>query len=59
MPDNLKRRQPEDPKRINVGEEWELDYWSQDFGVTKERLKQAVRAVGPMVADVKRHLGIR
>lgn len=53
MPDNLKRRQPEDPKRININEAWELDYWSSSLNVSKDRLKQAVKAVGPMVADVR------
>lgn len=27
------------------------------LGVTPEQLRKAVQAVGPMVADVKRHLG--
>jgi len=57
MPDNLNRRQPEDPKRINIHEAWELDYWADTFGVSKEQLIQAVKAVGPMVADVKKKLG--
>ena len=53
MPDNLKRRQPEDPKRINIHETWELDYWSTDLKESKARIIQAVKAVGPMVTDVK------
>jgi hypothetical protein len=53
MPDNLKRRQPEDPKRINIHEAWELEHWSSSLGVTKTKLTQAVKAVGPMVTDVK------
>ena len=57
MSDNLKIRQPQDPKKINVHEQWELKYWSTKFGVTKERLKQAVKAVGSQVNDVKIHLG--
>lgn len=27
------------------------------FGVTEQQLRDAVKKVGPMVADVKRHLG--
>ncbi len=57
MPDDLTRRQPEDPKRINTSEAWEVNYWSKLFNVTPEQLKQAVKEVGPMVDDVKRHLG--
>lgn len=57
--DNKAVRGPADRSRINVHEDYELRYWSQHFGVAPERLVAAVRAVGPMVADVKRHLGIR
>jgi hypothetical protein len=59
MSDNLKIRQPLDAKKVNVHEQWELSYWTKQLGVSAERLKQAVQAVGPMVADVKRHLGIK
>lgn len=57
MSDNLKIRQPQDPKQINVHEEWELEYWSNKFGVTKDQLRQTVKAVGTFVENVKRHLG--
>lgn len=53
MPDDLSRRQPEDSKRINVEEDWELNYWSQKLGCTKDRLKEVVKKVGPMVNDVR------
>ena len=55
MPDNLNIRRPADPKRINVHEDWELKYWTRHFGVTADQLRAAVRAVGPMVANVERH----
>jgi hypothetical protein len=57
MPDNLKIRRPLDAEKINVNEPWELAYWTKDLAVTPEQLRQAVKAVGPMVRDVKRHLG--
>lgn len=59
MSDNLKIKRPLDAKKINVNEPWELDYWTKTLNVSADRLRQAVRAVGPMVDDVKRHLGIR
>lgn len=59
MPDNLDIRRPADPKRINVHEEWELRYWTQHLGASPDQLRAAVRAVGPMVTDVQRHLGRR
>lgn len=57
MSDDLKRKGPEDPKKINVNQYYELLYWSKKFGVTIEELKEAVEAVGPMVSDVKEYLG--
>ena len=57
MPDDLTRRRPEDPKKINVNQSWEIDYWTDKLGVTEQQLRNAVSEVGPLVADVKRYLG--
>lgn len=56
MPDILTRRKPEDPQRININQDWEVTYWCQELGCTKQELKDAVNAVGPMVKDVKAFL---
>jgi hypothetical protein len=56
MPDDPKKRGPQDRTRINVQEKWELDYWSKHFAITPEQLKRAVATVGVMVADVKKYL---
>lgn len=58
MSDDLKITQPEDPNKINVKQPWELNYWSKSFGVSKEVIVGAVEKVGPLVLNVKRHLGI-
>ncbi len=58
MVDDLKRKTPEDPTKINVNQPWELDYWANKLGVTTQRLIAAVKAVGPMVAAIKRYLGV-
>ncbi len=57
MPDDITRRQPEDPQRININQDWELEYWSKRLGCTKAELIAAVQKVGPMVEDVKKELG--
>ncbi|MDV6333163.1 DUF3606 domain-containing protein [Asticcacaulis sp. 201] len=57
MSDNLNRRQPEDPKKINIHESWELDYWSKKWNVTHQQLKDAVKAVGVQTSAVAKHLG--
>jgi hypothetical protein len=56
MPDNLKIKQPEDPDKININQDWELEYWSKKFGVSKQRLINAVESVGVMVEDVRKYL---
>ncbi|GAB2912889.1 hypothetical protein GCM10027093_59010 [Paraburkholderia jirisanensis] len=57
MTDNLKIKQPQDPKQVNVNEPWELNYWSNKWGVTHSQLKDAVKAVGPHVDAVRVRLG--
>ncbi|WP_194714415.1 DUF3606 domain-containing protein [Noviherbaspirillum soli] len=57
MADNLKDRGPQDRSRVNVNEEWELQYWSKKFGVSAQQLKDAVKAVGPSADAVGKHLG--
>ncbi len=58
MPDDLTRRKPEDPTKINVNQSWEIEYWTKKLGVTEQQLRTAVKAVGPLVKDVKRYLGL-
>lgn len=35
MTDNTKRRAPEDPTKINIGQRWEIEYWTKTLGVTE------------------------
>jgi DNA-binding phage protein len=56
MADNLKETGKPDDARINVEQEHELSYWSEKLGVSREQLRKAVQAAGPMVKDVQRHL---
>lgn len=58
MADDLKDKGPTDRTRINIHESWELEYWSKHLGVSKEKIISAVKSVGVMVTDVKRHLGV-
>ncbi|MGK8894645.1 DUF3606 domain-containing protein [Citrobacter koseri] len=57
MVDNLRRRQPEDKRFINLNESWEVSYWMQTLGVTEAKLRQAVADVGNGSAKVRAHLG--
>jgi hypothetical protein len=48
---------PADRARINIHEDHEVRYWTRELGVSREQLEQAVKAVGVMAADVRKHLG--
>jgi len=56
MPDDLNRRQPEDPDRINIEQQWEVEYWAKHFNIDNLTLRLAALAAGPMVADVQKWL---
>lgn len=57
MADNLQNRGPQDDARVNVNQAWEVAYWTKKFNVTEAKLREAVKAVGVMVVDVKKYLG--
>jgi hypothetical protein len=39
-----------------MGEDYEVDHWTGKFGVSRERLQQAVDAVGNSASAVEEHL---
>jgi hypothetical protein len=57
MADDKTKTGKPDRDRINVEEEYELHAWAKKFGVSPERLKQAVKTSGPMVRDIEALLG--
>jgi len=57
MADDKSKRDYRDRDRINRHEAYEVEYWTKELGVTKAQLLAAIDAVGPMVKDVRRHLG--
>ena len=56
MSDNLDKTGKGDDIRINVNQDHEVRYWTKELGVSEQELRQAVAAVGVMVADVKKYL---
>ena len=57
MPDDLTKRRPLDASRINVHQEYELNWWCEYFNVSKARLIAAVNVVGTSAEAVKKYLG--
>ncbi|WP_232494866.1 DUF3606 domain-containing protein [Novosphingobium kaempferiae] len=56
MADDKTNRGPQDRSRIALGEDYEVEYWTGKFGVSKERLEAAVQAVGSNADAVEQHL---
>jgi Protein of unknown function (DUF3606) len=56
MPDDLSNKGPADRSRISLLEPHEVQYWSDKFGVSKERLGEAIRKVGHSAKDVEQEL---
>jgi len=54
--DDKKKTGNADRSRININEGYELDYWSNKFGVSKDKLKAAVQTVGTLAAKVEEFL---
>jgi len=56
MVDDKTLRSPEDRSRIALGEDYEVRYWTDKFGVSRQRLEEAVRAVGNSATAVEQYL---
>ena len=56
MSDDKTKTAPQDAKRVNVNEEYELAYWSKRLATTPEKLRAAVSKVGVMVNDVEKEM---
>ena len=57
MADDKTKKGPADSSRINLGEDYEVNYWTHALGVSKEKLKDAVKAVGTSAKAVRDYLG--
>jgi len=55
MSDDKSKTGAPDRDRISL-EDYEVQYWTKELGVSVERLRAAVQAVGPAVDAVRRHL---
>lgn len=53
MSDDRSRRAPADAQRVNVNEDYEVRYWVQELGISREKLEEIVKRVGPMARDVR------
>lgn len=56
MSDDLTKKRPQDAAKINLSQQWEIDYWTETLHTSEAKLRIAVSRVGPYVSDVKDYL---
>ena len=56
MADDKTLRGPQDRSRISMSEDYEVEYWTNKFGVSRDELQKAVDAVGNSASAVEKHL---
>jgi hypothetical protein len=54
--DDKSQTGPQDASRINMGEEYEIRYWTRKFGCTRAQLEAAVEKVGVSARAVEDEL---
>src|SRR5436190_187200 len=57
MPDDKTNTRPQDASRINIhNEQYEVEYWTKQFGVTAHQLRTAVAKAGTSATAVETEL---
>lgn len=56
MADDKNNRGPQDRSRISMSEDYEVRYWTEALGVSKEELQRAVDQVGNGADAVREYL---
>jgi Protein of unknown function (DUF3606) len=57
MADDKSNRGRPDRNKINMSEDYEVKYWTQHLGVSRQELQRAVDKVGNSAAAVRKELG--
>jgi hypothetical protein len=57
MADDKSNRGPQDAARINIHEDYEVEYWTKKFGVSRSELEAAVAKAGVGADAVAKELG--
>lgn len=56
MADDKTKVGGQDRQRINIQEDYEVQDWTKSLGVSKDKLVEAVNAVGDRADDVREYL---
>lgn len=53
MKNPIQRRIPDDLSQVEIREQWQITYWTQELKTTQERLTRAIRERGPQADQVR------
>ncbi|SFO50766.1 Protein of unknown function [Candidatus Pantoea varia] len=53
MKNPIQRRSPDDLSQVEIREQWQITYWTQELRTTQERLTRAIRERGPTTEQVR------
>jgi hypothetical protein len=56
MSDDKTKRGPQDRSRISISEDYEVRYWTEALGVSRERLEEFVKKHGNSAEKVREAL---
>ena len=56
MADTIDNEEKQDNIRININSKYERNYWTNSLCISDNKLKEAVKEVGPVVRDIKEYL---
>lgn len=59
MSDDKRNTGAPDRNLVNMSEDYEVEYWTRELGVSKAELQAAVRAVGNSATKVREYLRAR
>ncbi|MDE8558529.1 hypothetical protein CRM79_00355 [Pantoea agglomerans] len=53
MKNPIQRRSPDDLSHVEIREQWQITYWTQELRTTQERLTRAIRESGARTEQVR------
>jgi len=56
MKNPIQRRSPDDLSHVEISEQWQITYWTQELKTTQERLTRAIREQGSLTQQVREWL---
>jgi len=53
----IDKRGAQDWNRIDISQDWQVQFWATKLQVSKEDIRSAVETVGDSAADIKKYFG--